>query len=58
MTIRTLIVLAAVASLCHADSKKLTEDQRIEIMRGLVAEYAKAVIPLPRSQKQIGRAHV
>ena len=26
----------------RADSKKLTEDQRIEIMRGLVAEYAKA----------------
>ena len=53
MTIRTLIVLAAAASLCHADSKKLTEDQRIEIMRGLVAEYAKAVIPLPRSQKPL-----
>ena len=37
----------------RADSKKLTEDQRIEIMRGLVAEYAKAVIPLPRSQKPL-----
>jgi hypothetical protein len=35
----------------HADSKKLTEDQRIELLRGLNAEYATVKTPLPISKK-------
>ena len=34
-----------------ADSKKLTEDQRIELLRGLSAEYATVKTPLPISKK-------
>src|SRR5712692_6196541 len=47
---RVLVAFVAVASL-HADSKKLTLDQRVEIMRGLTAEYATVKAPLPRSKK-------
>lgn len=39
----------AVASLT-ADQKKLTEDQRMEILRGLDSEYATVKVPLPRSR--------
>ncbi len=46
-----LIVLAA-ASL-SADQKKLTDDQRMEILRGLDAEYATVKVPLPRSKKPL-----
>jgi hypothetical protein len=49
---RVLVAFAAVASL-HADSKKLTIDQRVEIMRGLTAEYATVKAPLPRSKKPL-----
>ena len=44
MTMRrlALVLIFSVASArLHADSKKLTEDQRIEILRGLSSEYAK-----------------
>ncbi len=44
----------AVALLCMplaADSKKLTEDQRIELLRGLSAEYATIKTLLPMSKK-------
>jgi len=34
----------------RADSKKLTDDQRIELLRGLTAEYAKIKVLLPRSK--------
>ena len=37
----------------HADQKKLTDDQRVEILRGLSAEYAKCKVPLPRSSKAL-----
>lgn len=37
----------------HADSKKLTQDQRIEILRGLSSEYAKIKVLLPRSKKAL-----
>src|SRR6266436_423486 len=47
-----LVALVAVASL-NADSKKLTLDQRVEIMRGLTAEYATVKAPLPRSKKPL-----
>lgn len=34
----------------RADQKKLSDDQRVEILRGLMAEYAKCKVPLPRSR--------
>jgi len=37
----------------RADQKKLTDDQRVEILRGLSAEYAKVKAPLPRSAKAL-----
>ena len=53
----TLIVTlaAAFAAVCplRADSKKLTNDQRVEILRGLTAEYATVKAPLPRSKKPL-----
>jgi hypothetical protein len=49
---RVLLAFAAVASLC-ADQKKLTDDQRIELLRGLDAEYATVKVPLPRSHKPL-----
>jgi hypothetical protein len=49
---RVLIAFVAVASL-YADQKKLTLDQRVEIMRGLTAEYATCKVPLPRSKKPL-----
>src|SRR5215467_1990761 len=36
-----------------ADSKKLTEDQRIELLRGLSAEYAKIQVLLPISKRTL-----
>lgn len=47
-----LMLLASAAGL-HADSKKLTEDQRIELLRGLTAEYAKVKVLLPKSKKPL-----
>jgi len=49
------IVIAAslVSGLLWADSKKLTEDQRVEILRGLMAEYAKIKVPVPVSRRPL-----
>ena len=47
-----LAFLIAAAGL-RADSKKLTEDQRIELLRGLSAEYATIKTLLPRSKKPL-----
>jgi hypothetical protein len=49
---RVLLAFMAVSSL-SADQKKLTLDQRIEIMRGLTAEYATAKVQLPKSKKAL-----
>ena len=49
---RVLTAFVAVASL-YADQHKLTIDQRVEIMRGLMAEYATVKVPLPRSKKPL-----
>jgi hypothetical protein len=49
---RVLAAFVAIASL-HADQKKLTVDQRVEILRGLDAEYATVKVPLPRSRKPL-----
>jgi hypothetical protein len=45
-------VLFTVASL-HGDQKKLTEEQRVEFLRGLNSEYATVKAPLPRSKKPL-----
>jgi hypothetical protein len=37
----------------HADSKKAELDQKVELMRGLTAEYATAKLPLPRAKKAL-----
>jgi len=37
----------------RADDKKLTDDDRIEILRGIMAEYANVKIILPRSPKPL-----
>jgi hypothetical protein len=37
----------------HADTKKLTQEQRRELVRGLTAEWAKAVVVLPMSKKPL-----
>ena len=46
-----VLILSVASARLHADSKKLTEDQRIEILRGLNSEYAKIKVQLPRSRK-------
>ncbi|HEY7338906.1 MAG TPA: hypothetical protein VH639_28715 [Bryobacteraceae bacterium] len=43
----------AAAGWLHADSKKAAEDQHIELLRGLSAEWAKAKSILPRSKKPL-----
>ena len=48
-----VLIFSVAAARLHADSKKLTEDQRIEILRGLSAEYAKIKVLLPRSKKAL-----
>jgi hypothetical protein len=55
---RALVVMFLVLTLCvpialRADQKKLTDDQRIEILRGLSSEYAKCKVPLPKSAKAL-----
>lgn len=53
---RVLAAFIAVASLdnmARSDQKKLTTDQRVEILRGLTAEYATVKVSLPRSKKPL-----
>src|ERR1051325_10305549 len=49
---RVLAAFLAVTSL-HGDTKKLSLDQRIELVRGLSSEYATAKIMLPRARKAL-----
>lgn len=52
----TVYVLASASWLlapAYAADKKLTEDDRVEILRGLMAEYATAKTLLPRSKKPL-----
>lgn len=55
MYFRTTAVLALVllAALPGFAEQKLNDDQRIEIMRGLTAEFATAKVSLPRSKKPL-----
>jgi hypothetical protein len=48
-----LAAISSVSSLNAADDKKLTFDQRVEIIRGLNAEYAAVKSFLPRSRKAL-----
>ena len=48
-----VLIVSLASSSLYADSKKLTEDQRIEILRGLNFEYAKIKVPLPRSKSAL-----
>lgn len=49
------LALAAVTSFCaaRAGAEGLTPAQRLELIRGLTAEYATAKVPLPRSKKNL-----
>ncbi len=47
------IALLIAACLPTAAQKKLTFEERVEITRGLTAEYATAKVPLPRSKKAL-----
>jgi hypothetical protein len=49
---RVLAAFLAAASL-HGDTKKLSLDQRVELVRGLSSEYATAKIMLPRARKAL-----
>jgi len=46
-------LLAASFSTASGESHKLTDEQRLELVRGLTAEYATAKIGLPRSKKSL-----
>lgn len=52
---RVLAAFLAVASVSsiRGDQKKLSLDQRMELLRGLTSEYATVKYPLPRSKKPL-----
>jgi hypothetical protein len=51
---RALAVLAAIGCLIpQAEARKLTEDERLEILRGMSAEYATLKVIVPRSKKPL-----
>jgi len=41
------------AGILHGDTKKLSQDQRVELVRGLSSEYATAKVMLPNSRKAL-----
>jgi hypothetical protein len=49
--VAAIAILSALPPLCAAD--KLTFEDRVELMRGLMAEYAKAKVLVPRSKKNL-----
>src|SRR4051812_44035886 len=48
---RLRVVVLLVATSLFAE--KLTQDQRIEILRGMLSEYATAKVPIPKSKKTL-----
>lgn len=50
---RSMVWLAAVLIPSLAAAEKLTQDQRIALIRGITAEYATVKAPLPRSKKAL-----
>src|ERR1700722_20329066 len=53
IALRTTIVVLIAAVCLLADSKKQAEDQRVELLRGLSAEYATIKAYLPRSKRPL-----
>src|SRR5579863_6331536 len=51
--ISPVVLVALLAVTLHGDTKKLSQDQRLELVRGLSAEYATAKIILPNSRKAL-----
>lgn len=49
---QVIVVFLGVAVL-HGDTKKLSQDQRVELVRGLSSEFASAKIILPNSRKAL-----
>ena len=47
------VTALASATLLPADDGKAAQDQRIELLRGLDAEYATAKVPLPKTKKPL-----
>ena len=50
---RRLLFLLLPAVLLSAKEKKLSVDERLALLRGLTAEYAKAKVLIPRSKKAL-----
>lgn len=53
LTLSTLAGLVLLSYPAGAQDRKLTEEERIEMIRGLMAEYATAKAPLPRSRSPL-----
>ena len=49
----TVVAILLAAASLHADTKKLSQEQRRELVRGLTAEWATAKIVLPMSKKAL-----
>jgi hypothetical protein len=47
------LAAASIGTSLHGDTKKLSQDQRVELVRGLSAEYATAKMILPNSRKAL-----
>jgi len=48
-----LVAAFPVVTTLHGDTRKLSQDQRVELIRGLSSEYATAKIILPNSRKAL-----
>ena len=54
LTVSSLVAAGCLVSTAFAADKKLSDDDRIEILRGLLSEYATVKDLLPRSPKPLG----
>ena len=50
---RLIVIMLLPAVLLSAKEKKLSVDERLALLRGLTAEYAKAKVSIPRSKKAL-----
>lgn len=50
---RGALLIAVLAAVPAAEARKLTDDERVEILRGMTAEYATLKSMLPRSKKPL-----
>lgn len=53
MTTKILALAAAAALTLHAAGRKLTPEDRLEIIRGLQAEYATAKVAIPKAKRPL-----